>query len=273
MGIRTFKPHTPGRRFMSVADFAELTSDRPHKPLVRPLKSSGGRNNSGQITSWQRGGGHKRRYRVIDFKRDKEGVPGKVATIEYDPNRSSRIALVHFKDGEKRYILAPEGLKVGDNVVTSDTADILPGNCMRLKAMPLGTSVHNIELHIGGGGQLVRSAGGHAQLMAKEGEYALLRMPSGELRNVHQQCRATVGQVGNHEHENVVVGKAGRMRWWGRRPIVRGVAMNPIDHPHGGGEGRGKGNHPMTPWGTPTKGYKTRSRKKPSSRWIVKRRK
>lgn len=272
MGTRKFNPTTPTRRFLSVSDFAEITRDTPERSLLQPLRRSGGRNNMGCVTAWQRGGGHKRRYRLIDFRRDKAGVPGKIASVEYDPNRSARIALVSYADGEKRYILAPLNLKVGDGVVTSDSADILPGNCLRLGAMPLGTFVHNVELHVGRGGQMCRSAGAFAQVMAKEGDWVLLRLPSGELRKVHERCLATIGQVGNLDHENVVIGKAGRTRWSGRRPTVRGNAMNPIDHPHGGGEGRSKGNHPMTPWGKPTKGYKTRSRKKPSNKFIVKRR-
>jgi large subunit ribosomal protein L2 len=273
MAIKKYKPVTPGRRFMSVTDFSELTCSEPERSLLEPLKGKGGRNNMGRITSRHRGGGHARRYRVIDFKRSKEGVLGKVATIEYDPNRSAFIALVHFVDGEKRYILWPVGLKVGDSIVTSDQADIQPGNCMHLSAVPLGTSVHNVELQIGRGGQMCRAAGTYAQVMAKEGEYVLLRLPSGELRNVHKNCRASIGQVGNTTHENVVWGKAGRSRWKGVRPQSRGTAMNPIDHPHGGGEGRTKGGrHPVTPWGKPTKGYKTRSKSKPSSRFIVKRR-
>ena len=272
MGTRKFKPTTPSRRFMSSSDFSEVTSSEPERSLLRPLSRSGGRNNLGRMTMRHRGGGHKRRYRVIDFRRDKDGVPGTVAAIEYDPNRSARIALLHYADGEKRYILAPVGLTVGAKVVTSDTADIQPGNCMHLASMPLGTWVHNIELNIGRGGQLCRSAGTYAQVMAKEGSLALLRLPSGELRQVHERCRATIGQVGNTEHENQTVGKAGRTRWLGRRPKVRGTAMNPIDHPHGGGEGRAKGRHPVTPWGKPTKGYKTRQRSKPSNKFIVKRR-
>jgi len=273
MGTRKFKPTTPSRRTMSASDFAEVTRSRPHKSLVVKKTRSGGRNNRGRITSRHLGGGHKQRYRIIDFKRDKEGVPGRVASIEYDPNRSARIALINYADGEKRYILAPNGLKPGATVITNDKADIQPGNCMTLTAVPLGTQVHNIELNIGGGGQFCRSAGTYAQVMAKEGDYVLLRLPSGELRQVHSRCRATIGQVGNVEHENAVIGKAGRTRWLGRRPIVRGTAMNPIDHPHGGGEGRSKGRHPVTPWGKPTKGYKTRDRKKPSNKLIVKRRK
>lgn len=273
MGTRKFSPTSPSRRFMSSSDFSEITRSKPEKKLLAKQSRSGGRNNRGRITSRHRGGGHKRRYRVIDFRRNKEGVPGKVASIEYDPNRSARIALIHFADGEKRYILAPLGLEVGATVVTDDAADIQPGNCLRLTSVPLGTWVHNVEMQIGKGGQLCRSAGSYAQVMAKEGDLVLLRLPSGELRQVHKRCRATVGQVGNLEHENQNVGKAGRSRWKGRRPVVRGTAMNPIDHPHGGGEGRAKGRHPVTPWGKPTKGYKTRSRKKPSNKYIIKRRK
>jgi large subunit ribosomal protein L2 len=273
MGIKRYSAKTPGQRFMSVNDFAELTTSKPEKSLLAPLKRKGGRNNRGRITARHRGGGHARRYRIIDFKRNKEGVPGKVATIEYDPNRSAFISLVNFADGEKRYILWPVGLKVGDSVITSDQADIQPGNSMHLYAVPLGTWVHNIELQIGRGGQMCRAAGTYAQVMAKEGDYVLLRLPSGELRNVRRECRATIGQVGNTKHENIVWGKAGRTRWHGFRPKVRGTAMNPIDHPHGGGEGRTKGGrHPVTPWGKPTKGYKTRNKRKPSSRFIVKRR-
>jgi large subunit ribosomal protein L2 len=272
MGTKGFKPTSAARRFMTVSDFAEVTRSTPERSLVVVLKKSGGRNNRGRITVRHHGGGHKRRYRLIDFRRDKVNVPGKVAQIEYDPNRSARIALIHFADGEKRYILHPVGLSVGDSVVTSDEADIKPGNCLKLVSIPLGTFVHNVELSNGRGGQLCRSAGSYAQVMAKEGGYVLLRLPSGELRNVWGQNRATIGQVGNTEHENVIIGKAGRSRWKGIRPTVRGTAMNPVDHPHGGGEGRAKGRHPVTPWGIPTKGYRTRSEKKVSSRFIVKRR-
>jgi large subunit ribosomal protein L2 len=272
MGTKKFKPTTPSRRFMSSSDFAEVTTDSPEKSLIKSRTRSGGRNNRGRITMRRRGGGHKRRYRVIDFKRNKDGVPGKVASIEYDPNRSARIALIHFADGEKRYILWPVNLDVGATVITSDTADIQPGNCMHMHAIPLGTWVHNIEMQIGRGGQLCRSAGSYAQMMAKEGDHILLRLPSGELRQVHRNCMATIGQVGNLEHENQTIGKAGRSRWLGRRPKVRGTVMNPVDHPHGGGEGRSKGRHPVTPWGKPTKGYKTRSKKKPSNKFLVKRR-
>jgi len=272
MGTKKFNPTTPSRRFMSTSDFAEVTADRPEKSLVKASKRTGGRNNRGRITSRHRGGGHKKRYRVIDFKRDKTGVPGRVASVEYDPNRSARIALIHYVDGEKRYILWPLGLEVGATIVSNDEAEIQPGNAMPLTSVPLGTWVHNIEMQIGKGGQLCRSAGSYAQVMAKEGELVLLRLPSGELRQVHKNCLATIGQVGNLEHENQTIGKAGRSRWLGRRPRVRGTAMNPIDHPHGGGEGRSKGRHPVTPWGKPTKGYKTRAKKKPSNKFIVKRR-
>lgn len=273
MGTKRYSPNTPGLRFLVTPDFAEVTTDRPERSLTAPIKRTGGRNNLGRMTSRRMGGGHKRRYRIIDFRRDKANVPGSVATIEYDPNRSARIALVNYADGEKRYILAPVGLSVGDTVVASDSADIKPGNALRLGAIPLGQFVHNVELKVGRGGQICRSAGCFAQVMAKEGKYVLLRLPSGELRNVLAECRATIGQVGNLEHENEQLGKAGRSRWLGYRPYVRGTAMNPIDHPHGGGEGRTKGGrHPVTPWGKPTKGYKTRSPKKPSNRFIVKRR-
>jgi large subunit ribosomal protein L2 len=236
------------------------------------MRKKGGRNNRGRITVRHRGGGHKRRYRIIDFRRDKQGIPGRVAAIEYDPNRSARIALIHFVDGEKRYILHPLGLKVDDVVVTSNSADIKPGNCMELLSVPLGTFVHNIEMSLGRGGQLCRSAGSYAQVMAKEGNYVLLRLPSGELRNIWGKNRASIGQVGNTDHENRVLGKAGRTRWMGVRPTVRGTAMNPVDHPHGGGEGRSKGRHPVTPWGKPTKGARTRKAGKASSKFIVKRR-
>jgi large subunit ribosomal protein L2 len=272
MATIQYKPTSPGRRFRSGFDFAEITRDRPEPALVAPLRKSGGRNNNGRITIRHRGGGHKRRYRVIDFRRDKENVPARVATVEYDPNRSARLALLHYGDGEKRYILAPVGLRVGDQVMAGAGADIRPGNCLPLRAIPLGTMIHNIELRRGKGGQMVRSAGTAAQLMAKEGEHALIKLPSGEQRLVRIECRATVGQVGNLEHENISVGKAGRTRWLGRRSRVRGIAMNPVDHPHGGGEGRSKGNHPQTPWGMPTKGYKTRHNKR-TNRFIVMRRK
>jgi len=259
MAIRTYRPTSAGIRFRTGLTFDELTKSRPEKGLSKPLKQSGGRNNTGRITADHRGGGHKRLYRLIDFKRDKKNVPAKVEAIEYDPNRSARIALLCYADGERRYILAPERLLVGHSVIAGDdNVDIQPGNALPLKYIPVGTIVHNIELKIGKGGQLARSAGAGAQLMAKEGSYALLKLPSGELRKVLTECRATVGQIGNVEQENISWGKAGRMRWLGRRSVTRGIAKNPVDHPHGGGEGRSKGNHPMTPWGKPTKGYKTR---------------
>jgi large subunit ribosomal protein L2 len=273
MPIRKYKPTSAGRRFQSVQTFDEITTDRPYKPLVESLGRSGGRNNRGELTSWWRGGGHKRSYRIIDFKRDKFGIPGTVSTVEYDPNRSARIALVTYADGEKRYILHPVGLKVGDPVMSGDGVDILPGNCLKLKAIPLGTTLHNVELKPGKGGQIARSAGSSVQLVAREGDYASLRMPSGEVRQISVECLATVGQVGNIDHENVSIGKAGRSRWLGRRPHVRGVAMNPVDHPLGGGEGKTSGGrHPVSPWGQPTKGYKTR-RNKRSDRFILERRK
>jgi large subunit ribosomal protein L2 len=267
-----YKPTSPGRRFRTGYDFAEITRDRPEPSLLKPLRKGGGRNNAGRITVRHRGGGHKRRYRTIDFRRDKERIPARVAAIEYDPNRSARLALLHYGDGEKRYILAPVGLRVGDRVTAGPDADIRPGNCLPLRAIPLGTMIHNVELRAGKGGQMVRSAGAAAQLMAKEGQHALVKLPSGEQRLVRIECRATVGQVGNLEHENISIGKAGRTRWLGRRSRVRGIAMNPVDHPHGGGEGRSKGNHPQTPWGMPTKGYKTRHNKR-TNRFIVMRRK
>ena len=262
MPVRTYKPTSAGRRFQTVQTFDEITSTEPYKPLTEPLKKSGGRNNQGELTSWWRGGGHKRTYRIIDFRRDKRDIPATVSTIEYDPNRSARIALVTYADGEKRYILHPVGLKVGDSIVAGVTADILPGNALPLRNIPLGTVVHNVELRPGKGGQMARSAGAAVQVVAKEGEYATLRMPSSEVRLVNMECFATVGQVGNVDHENVSIGKAGRSRWLGKRPHVRGVAMNPVDHPLGGGEGKTSGGrHPVTPWGVPTKGYKTRNRK------------
>jgi large subunit ribosomal protein L2 len=255
-----------------VQTFDEITSTEPYKPLTEPLKKSGGRNNHGELTSWWRGGGHKRTYRVIDFRRDKRDIPAKVATVEYDPNRSARIALVTYADGEKRYILHPVGLKVGDSIVAGVTADILPGNALPLRNIPLGTVVHNVELRPGKGGQMARSAGAAVQVVAKEGEYATLRMPSSEVRFVNAECYATIGQVGNLEHENESIGKAGRNRWLGWKPHNRGVAMNPVDHPLGGGEGKTSGGrHPVTPWGVPTKGYKTRNNKR-TNRFIVTRR-
>ena len=274
MGIKKFRPLTPSLRYRTVSDFAEITTDKPEKSLLEPLRRSGGRNNSGHITMRRRGGGHKRMYRIIDFKRNKPGVPATVATIEYDPNRSARIALLHYVDGDKRYILAPNGLKVGDRLEAGTGVEIRVGNAMPLKEIPLGSTVHNVELKIGKGGQLARSAGAFMQLMAKDGDYCLLRLPSGEVRQVHANCFATLGQVGNIEHENMVLGKAGAARWRGRRPKVRGVAMNPVDHPHGGGEGKTSGGrHPVSPWGTPTKGYRTRKKNNPTDRFIVRRRK
>jgi large subunit ribosomal protein L2 len=272
MAIKTYNPTSHGMRFRTGLGFEEITKDRPEKSLVRPIKRSGGRNNTGRITSGHRGGGHKRLYRLIDFKRDKKDIPARVEAVEYDPNRSARLALLCYADGERRYILAPDQLKVGDAVVSGgEGVDIKPGNCLPLKLIPVGTVIHNIELKIGKGGQMVRSAGAGAQLMAKEAGYALVKLPSGELRNVLAECRATIGQVGNLEQENISLGKAGRSRWLGKRPWSRGIAKNPVDHPHGGGEGRSKGNHPMTPWGKPTKGYKTRKNHQ-SDKYIVKRR-
>jgi len=272
MALISRKPTSPGRRFQTATDFAEITRSEPEKSLVRPLKKSGGRNSYGRITAYHRGGGHKRRYRLIDFKRNKLEVPAKVATIEYDPNRTTRIALLHYVDGEKRYILAPQDLRVGDMVVSSATADIKPGNTLPLLNIPNGTLVHNVEMKPGKGGQLARSAGSAAQLMAKEGKQAHLKLPSGEVRMVPVDCRATIGRLSNVEQENVSLGKAGRKRWVGKRPHVRGVVMNPVDHPMGGGEGKSSGGrHPCTPWGVPTKGYKTR-KPKASDRYIVKHR-
>lgn len=272
MALKKYKPTSPGRRFMTAAVFEEQTKKPPEKSLLSPLKRSGGRNNLGRITSWQRGGGHKRHYRMVDFKRDKVDVPAKVAALEYDPNRSSWIALLHYLDGEKRYIIAPQRVKVGDRVVAGDNVDIKPGNHLPLKNIPLGAIVHNVEMKVGKGGQLIRSAGTFGQVMAKEGDHALIRMPSGEQRLIRLECHATIGQVSNPDHGNMKMGKAGRVRWLGKRPNVRGVAMNPVDHPHGGGEGRGKGNHPQSPWGKITKGKKTR-RNKTTDKFIVSRRK
>jgi large subunit ribosomal protein L2 len=272
MPIKAYKPTSPGRRFQTVQTFDDITTSDPHKPLVENLHRSGGRNNHGELTSWWRGGGHKRLYRIIDFKRDKKDIPGKVSTIEYDPNRSARIALVTYADGEKRYILQPLGLKVGDAVIAGDNVDILPGNALPLKNIPLGTMLHNVELKPGKGGQIARSAGSSVQLVAKEGDYASVKMPSGEIRHIAMVCYATVGQVGNIDHENVSIGKAGRNRWLGKRPHNRGVVMNPVDHPHGGGEGKTSGGrHPVSPWGLPTKGYKTRNRKS-TDKFIIQRR-
>ena len=274
MAVKSFKPYSPGRRFMTVAGFEEITTAKPEYSLVTSLNRQGGRNNQGRMTVRHQGGGHKRLYRIIDFKRNKDGIPARVATIEYDPNRSARIALLHYIDGEKRYILAPNGLKVDDKIISGPDADIKVGNALPLRNMPVGTLIHNIELKIGKGGQMVRSAGTAAQLMAKEGSHALLRLPSGEIRKVHIDCRATVGQVGNIEHENISIGKAGRSRWLGNRPANRGVVMNPCDHPHGGGEGRSPigRKHPVTPWGKHALGAKTRKKKKASNSLIVKRR-
>ncbi len=273
MAIKTYKPITPSLRYQTVSAFEEITKAEPEKSLLRPLKKKGGRNNQGRVTARHQGGGHKRMYRIIDFKRDKVGVPGKCVAIEYDPNRSARIALIQYIDGEKRYILWPLGLNVGDTVISGSDADIKPGNCLPLANIPLGTIVHNIELQPGKGGQIVRSAGAGAQIMAKEGKYVQLRLPSGEIRNVLAECKATVGQVGNVEHENISLGKAGRARWLGRRPAVRGVAMTPRDHPHGGGEGKSPVGRktPMSKWGKPAHGTKTRKRKQ-SDKLIVRRR-
>jgi large subunit ribosomal protein L2 len=271
MGIRAYKPTSAARRFYTVSDFAEITTDRPLKKLVESKARSGARNNVGRITVRFRGGGHKRRYRVIDFKRQKIGVPAKVAEIEYDPNRSARIALVHYVDGDKRYILAPDGLKQGDTVISSRFADIRPGNCLPMRDIPAGTTIHNIEMRKGKGAQLVRSAGVGATLMAKDGDYAQVKLPSGEVRKIHIECRATVGQVSNPDHQNISIGKAGRKRWMGKRPHNRGVTQNPVDHPMGGGEGRTSGGrHPCSPWGQLTKGLKTRNNKR-TDNMIVKR--
>jgi large subunit ribosomal protein L2 len=272
MGVRRYKPTSAGRRNSSVATFEEITKKRPEKRLIEPLRKSGGRNNRGRITTRHRGGGTKRNYRVIDFKRNKPGVVARVAAIEYDPNRSARIALLHYSDGEKRYILAPNGLNVGDPVMSGPTAEIRVGNALPLRVIPLGSQIHNVELQIGRGGVMVRSAGASAQLMAKEGDYATLRMPSGEMRQVHIECMATLGQVGNLDHQNIRLGKAGRKRWMGRRPEVRGSAMNPRDHPHGGGEGRApRGMNPKTKWGKPARGVRTRHNPR-TDRFIVRRR-
>jgi large subunit ribosomal protein L2 len=268
MAVIQLNPRTPGQRFMQLADFSGLSKKPPEKSLLAPLKKAGGRNNRGRMTVRHRGGAHKRRLRIIDFKRTRDGIPAVVAALEYDPNRSAYIALLHYTDGGKAYILSPEGLKVGDKIECGPAADIKPGNALPLKSIPVGTIVHAIELKPGAGAQLARGAGTQAQLMAKEGKFALLKLPSGEQRMVLAECRATIGQVGNLDHENISIGKAGRSRWLGRRPHVRGIAMNPVDHPHGGGEGRSKGNHPQSPWGMPTKGYKTRG-KKTSDRYIV----
>jgi large subunit ribosomal protein L2 len=273
MPIRKLKPTSPGTRFASYHSFDEITKSTPEKSLLTPLKKSGGRNNRGRITSRHIGGGHKRHYRIVDFKRDKENIPAVVAAIEYDPNRTARLALLHYADGEKRYILAPNGTKVGDKIECGEKADIKPGNALALKNIPVGTEIHNIELKAGKGGQMARSAGAFVTLLAKEGDYATLKMPSGELRKVRIECKATIGVVGNLEHENVVLGKAGRSRWLGIRPLSRGMARNPVDHPMGGGEGRSKSGggrqHPESPWGQKAKGLKTRKKKNPTSRLIV----
>jgi large subunit ribosomal protein L2 len=270
MALKKYKPTSPGRRFMSVSSFEEVTKTRPEKSLTEPLTKKGGRNNTGRITTRHQGGGHKRRYRVIDFKRRKDGVPAKVAAIEYDPNRSARIALLHYADGAKAYILAPARIQVGATVESGPTADIKPGNALPLENIPTGTMVHNVELKPGQGGKMARSAGASVQLVAKDGPHAVLRVPSGEMRRVPLTCRATVGQVGNTDHENQSIGKAGRNRWLGKRPGVRGSAMNPVDHPHGGGEGKSKGGrHPVTPWGVPTLGKRTRAKHKESNKLIV----
>ena len=274
MAIKSFNPYSPSRRFMTVSAFEEITASKPHRPLVEKLQKHAGRNNTGKMTVRHQGGGHKKQYRIIDFKRTKDGIPAKVATIEYDPNRNARIALINYADGEKRYIIAPLDLKVGDIVVSGPDADIKTGNCLPLKNIPLGTTVHNVEMKIGKGGQMARSAGTSAQLMAKEGDYALLRLPSGEIRKVHINCRATIGQVGNIDAENICIGKAGRSRWLGIRPANRGVVMNPNDHPHGGGEGHSPvgRKRPVTPWGKCAFGTRTRREKKASTKLILKRR-
>lgn len=273
MPVKTYRPTTPSRRQMTTSSFDEITKTTPEKSLIATKKRSGGRNNTGRITSRWIGGGHKKRYRIIDFRRDKDGVPAKVISIEYDPNRTSRIALLQYSDGEKRYIIAPVGLKVGSTVENGENAEIQVGNTLPLRSIPVGTTIHAIELRPKKGAQMAKSAGSSVQLLAKEGAYATLRLPSGEVRRVSRECRATIGQVGNLEHENITIGKAGRSRWMGKKPEVRGVAMNPVDHPHGGGEGKTSGGrHPVSPWGWLTKGYKTRKKKNASSRMIIKRR-
>jgi len=274
MGIKIFKPTSPGRRNMSASDFAEITKSTPEKSLIEPLKRKGGRNNNGRITSRHKGGGHKKMYRIIDFKRDKYDVPGKVAAIEYDPNRNARIALIFYADGEKRYIIAPDKVGVGAEIISvkKEDADIKPGNAMSLRSVPVGTFIHNVELKIGKGGQIARAAASGVQVLGKEGDYATVRMPSGEIRMIHLECRATIGQVGNQKISNIKIGKAGKSRWLGKRPKVRGVVMNPIDHPHGGGEGKTSGGrHPVTPWGQPTKGKRTRKNRRTDT-FIVRRR-
>ncbi len=275
MGIKKYKPTSAGRRGMSVSTFEEITTDKPEKSLLAPLKSKAGRNNQGKLTMRHQGGGHKRQYRIIDFKRNKDGIPGRVATIEYDPNRSANIALINYVDGEKRYILAPNGLKVGDTIESGSNADIKVGNALPLENIPVGTIIHNIEMKPGKGGQLIRAAGTEAQLLGKDGDYAIIRLNSGEVRMIRKECKASIGQVGNLDHENITVGKAGRSRWLGIRPTVRGSVMNPNDHPHGGGEGRAPIGRktPVTPWGKPTLGYKTRKKTNASDKYIVRRRK
>lgn len=274
MGIKKFRPVTPTLRYKTVLDKVEITEDKPYKPLTKGKTGDSGRGHKGQITMRRRGGGHKRKLRVIDFKRDKFGIPGKVESVEYDPNRSANIALICYADGEKRYIVAPETLTVGEKIESGEKVEIKVGNALPLKNIPLGSNIYNIELHRGKGGQLVRSAGTTAILAAKEGDYCLVKLPSGEIRKIHKECYSTIGSVGNKEHNNVTIGKAGRSRWLNKRPKVRGVAMNPVDHPLGGGEGKSSGGrHPVSPWGKPTKGYKTRKRHKYSDQYIIKRRK
>ena len=274
MGMRKLKPRSPGTRFVTLPDFKDITKSEPEKSLLRPLKKTGGRNNHGVTTARFRGGGHKRQYRLIDFKRNKDGIPGKVKSIEYDPNRSARIALICYADGEKRYILAPLGLEVGEVIFSGERVEPKPGNCMPMENIPVGLTLHNVEMYPGKGGQIARSAGGSVQLAAKEGDYAVVNMPSGEIRKIALKCRATIGQIGNLDHQNISLGKAGRKRWRGRRPHVRGVAMNPVAHPMGGGEGRsGGGRHPCSPTGKVAKGGKTRKRRKPSNKHIIRRRK
>src|SRR5437868_149209 len=272
MALKSFNPYTASRRFITMLDKSDITKQTPEKSLLEPKKRTGGRNSHGELTIWHRGGGHKKQYRNVDFRREKKGIPARVAAIEYDPNRSARLALLHYADGEKRYILHPVGLEVGMTVQTGEGADILPGNALPLRLIPPGTQIHNLELAPGKGGQVVRAAGGSAQLLSKEGDLALVKLPSGEVRRFTIDCMATIGQVGNLDHENVTYGKAGRTRWRGIKPTVRGVAMNPVDHPHGGGEGRVKGNHPQTPWAFPTLGKKTRHNKR-TDKFIVERRK
>ena len=273
MAIKKFKPTTPGQRFKSVADFSQLTKKRPEKRLTEPNPQKAGRNNNGRITMRRRGGGHKRLYRIVDFRRNKDGVPGTVRALEYDPNRSARIALIVYVDGDKRYIIAPEKLEVGMTVNSGPEAEYQVGNCLPLEKIPLGTLVHNVEMTVGRGGKMARSAGNSCQVLGKEGAYVSLRLPSGEMRRVPRNCRATIGEVGNEDHNNLSLGKGGRSRWLGRRPKVRGVVMNPVDHPHGGGEGRTSGGrHPVTPWGVPTKGYKTRKKKHRTDKYIIRRR-